>query len=194
MTLKKCSLLEVAALASASLEEAGIRVAVVGGSAITAHVPHVYTSHDVDFAAINGTTRRAFGKALARLGFRARGRDFVHSETRVSLDLVADTPFVDQRPITQFTTVKTRFGAVRVLRFEDAIADRVAAFLHWSDAQSLEVADRALAARAHDISWRRIEQALDALDSSGSQETARLAIAKRRLKAAHRRSSRKEQT
>ena len=52
MTFKGGTLLEVAAQASAALELAGIKVAVVGGSAITSYVPEVYTSKDIDFAAV----------------------------------------------------------------------------------------------------------------------------------------------
>ena len=77
----RCSLLEVAAQASANLERAGIKVAVVGGSAVTAYAPELYTSKDLDFAAINGTNRRQFGAAVAELGFKPDGRDFVHPET-----------------------------------------------------------------------------------------------------------------
>jgi hypothetical protein len=184
MNLKDASLIEIAALASKELEAAGIKAAVVGGSAVTAYVPDVYTSHDIDFAAINGASRREFGAAVAKLGFHASGRDYVNPDVEFSLDLVADTPYVDQRAIKDFTTMPTRFGPVWVLQFEDAIADRIAAFLHWSDSQSLEVAERAVRAYALHISWKSIERALDGLDSSGADGHARLALAKRRLKAA----------
>ena len=185
--MRGLSLLEIAALASKQLAKSGIETAVVGGSSITAYVPRVYTSHDIDFAAINGTTWRAFGAAVAKLGFRADGREFVHPATNISLDLVADTPVVDRRVIKRFTMLKTRYGAVRVLRFEDAIADRISAFLHWSDSQSLDVAARAIAAHSRHVSWKVIERALDALDSSGPDGVARLALAKNRLRAAWRR-------
>jgi len=184
MTFKRGTLLEVAAQASAALQRAGITVAVVGGSAITSYVPEVYTSKDIDFAAINGTSRRAFTQAVAPLGFRPRGRDFVHSNSTFTLDLVADTPYVDQRPITEFETIKTRYGPVRVYSFEDAIADRIAAFLHWSDSQSLDVAEQALKARAPLTNWRRISAVLRQLDTSDPQAARRLRTALKRLRKA----------
>jgi len=185
MSLRRGSLLEIAAQASANLEKAGIKVAVVGGSAVTAYAPEIYTSKDIDFAAINGTSRREFSSALAELGFKPRGRDFAHSATPYTLDLVADTPYVDQRPITEFQTLKTRFGPVRVYKFEDAIADRIAAFLHWGDSQSLDVAERALHARASTTSWRTIRQAVKKLDVSLPEAARRLTLALKRLRAAH---------
>jgi hypothetical protein len=187
MKFKNGSLLEVAAQASQALEQAGIKVAVVGGSAITSYVPSVYTSKDIDFAAVNGTSRRAFTEALAPLGFYPQGRDFVHPRTRFTLDLVADTPYVDQRPITEFETLDTRYGPVRVYLFEDAIADRIAAFLHWSDSESLNVAERALSAHAKKISWRRISGSLRELDTSDLQTARRLKVALNRLRAAYNR-------
>lgn len=186
MSLRGSSLLEVAALASASLERAGIRVAIVGGSAVTAYVPKVYTSKDIDFAAINGAGRREFGSAVAPIGFKPHGRDFVHPETPYTLDLVADTPYVDRHPITEFQTLPTRFGPVRVYKFEDALADRVAAFLHWGDSQSLDVAERALHARASDTQWRGVLGSLRRLDTSLPEAARRLKLAITRLRKAHR--------
>jgi len=185
VSLRKCSLLEVAAQASAHLERAGIKVAVVGGSAVTAYAPDVYTSKDIDFAAITGTNRREFSSAVAPLGFKLEGRDFVHPETSYTLDLVADTPYVDRRPITDFQTLRTKFGPVRVYKFEDAIADRIAAFLHWGDSQSLDVAERALKARAATTEWRRIKESLRKLDARLPDAARRLKLALTRLRKAH---------
>lgn len=181
---KRGSLLEVAAQATSILERAGIAVAVVGGSAITSYVPEIYTSKDIDFAAINGASRRAFTEALAPLGFSPRGRDFVHPESEFTLDLVADTPYIDQRPITEFETLKTPYGPVRVYRFQDAIADRIAAFLHWGDSQSLDVAEQAVRVRAKLINWRQLSATLRKLDSSEPQAGRLLKVALTRLKKA----------
>jgi hypothetical protein len=182
LSLKDCSLIDVAAKASACLNGAGIEVAVVGGSAITAHVPEVYTSHDIDFAAINGTTRRTFSEVIATLGFAARGREYVHPESRYTLDLVADTPYIDQRPILKFATIESRFGPVRAYLFEDAIADRVAAFVHWGDSESLNVAERAVGAKRASTSWKRVQRVLADLDVSEGEGARRLDLATNRLR------------
>lgn len=185
MSFRRGSLLETAAQASTYLERAGIKVAVVGGSAITAYAPKIYTSKDIDFAAINGTTRREFGLAVGELGFKLHGRDFVHPNSVFSLDLVADTPYIDQRPITDFATLETRFGPVRVYQFEDAIADRIAAFLHWGDSQSLDVAERVIQARADLTNWARLRRRLGKLDVSYPEAARRFDVAASRLRAAY---------
>ncbi|HET9341307.1 MAG TPA: hypothetical protein VFO25_00080 [Candidatus Eremiobacteraceae bacterium] len=186
LSLKGASLSEVAAEASRALANAGIPVAVVGGSAVTLHAPDVYTSKDIDFAALRGTTRRAFAEAVAPLGFSASGRDFVHDDTPFTLDLVADTPYIDRRPVTTFVTVKTPHGPVTVYKFEDAIADRIAAFLHWGDLESLEIAERALRAQASKVRWAPVESALRQLDVSLPEAARRLDVALDRLKRAYR--------
>jgi len=140
---------------------------------------------DVDFAAIRGTTRKAFAEALKPLGFQPHGRDFVQRDTPYTLDLVADTPYVDQRPLTSFASIKTRHGPVAAILFEDAIADRVAAFVHWGDLESLDVAERAVAARSRSVRWSSIEAALRQLDASAPVDAKRLAIAVNRVRQAY---------
>ena len=105
----------------------GIEVVVIGGSAITSHVPDVYTSMDIDFAVTSGIDRRRIARALNELGFRKRGRVFVHPETVYALDFVAERPYIDQEPVYDFAEIHTPVGSVRVLHLEDAIADRIAA-------------------------------------------------------------------
>jgi hypothetical protein len=150
------SLVEVAAAVATHLKTHGIDVVVVGGSAITSHVPDVYTSMDVDFAVTSGLDRRRITLALSKLGFRQRGRIFAHADTAYSLDFVADRPYIDQKPVYGFSEIHTLVGNVRVLRLEDAIADRIAAFLHWSDSESLDVAERAASAARDRLTWERI--------------------------------------
>ena len=178
------SLVEVAAVVAERLKSHGIEVVVVGGSAITSHVPNVYTSMDIDFAVTSGADRRRITRVLTELGFQRRGRIFVHPDTRYSLDFVADTPYIDQEPVHEFAEVETSRGTVRVLRLEDAIADRVAAFLHWSDSESLDVAERSAAAARTRLTWKGVDAALRKLDTRLPESAQRAAVARERLRRA----------
>jgi len=80
--------------------------------------------------------------------------------------------------------MKTRYGRFKIFRLEDAIADRVAAFIHWSDSQSLEVAVRALTASASKPSRKAINDVLSHLEILSPDANARMTIARKRLKAA----------
>lgn len=175
------SLVEVAAAVAAHLRTHGIDVVVVGGSAITAHVPGVYTSMDIDFAVTSGINRRRLSLALRELSFQERGRVFVHSDTTYSLDFVADRPYIDKEAVYDFAEIPTATGSVRTLHLEDAIADRIAAFLHWSDSESLDVAERAATAARDRLTWERIDTALRKLDTSPPGSTERMRLARERL-------------
>lgn len=63
-----------------------------------------------------------------------------------------------------FASIETPVGSVRVYHLEDAIADRIAAFLHWSDSESLDVAERSARAARDRISRKRLDAALKALE------------------------------
>jgi hypothetical protein len=178
------SLGEVAAAVSNHLRSHGIEVAVVGGSAITLHVPDVYTSHDIDLAILTGFDRPAAAKALRELGFSEDGREFVNPTTPFSVDLVAATPYIDQRPIRQFDTIPTAAGPVRAYFIEDALADRIAAWLYWADSQSLEVAERVASAARSRISQDRLESSLAALSTGDRVTEERMRVARDRLQRA----------
>jgi hypothetical protein len=178
------SLVEVAALVATHLRTQGIDLVVVGGSAITSHVPNVYISLDIDFAATGGFDRRIAVRALGDLGFKERGRVFSHDETSYTIDFVAEPPHIGRQPIHDFVEIRTSVGSVRVLRLEDAIADRVAAFLYWSDSESLALAERAAAAARDSVSWDRLNAALLKLETSTQESRQRIAVARERLERA----------
>lgn len=181
MNLQDMSLAEVAAFVSEHLRQRGFEVVVVGGSSITLHAPQVYTSHDIDFAVTNGARRRALQKALEEIGFRADGRSFAHPDTPYTVDFVAETPSIDQHAITDFVEIRTSLGSVRTYRLEDALADRIAAFVHWSDRESLAVAERVVAAVPERLTQARLDQALAMIDASYPGAGERAAFARERL-------------
>lgn len=188
MNLQGLTLAEVAAEVNAVLCGEGMRVVVVGGSAITIHAPEVYTSYDIDLAFVSGIERRAITQALAKIGFLPQGRDFVNATTPYTVDIVADTPYVDQRPLHEFVDVQTTHGSVTVVQLRDAIADRVAAFLYWDDSQSLEVAERALRANRTVVVWDDVSWALEQLDHSGPAFEKKFVLARDRLRNVYRES------
>ncbi len=178
------TLSELAATVASHLKRHGIEVVVVGGSAITAHVPDVYTSMDIDFAVTTGLDRRKIAKALRELSFHEQGRVYASRATVYVLDFVADIPHIDQHAITDYVDMRTAAGAFRVYRLEDAIADRVAAFIHWSDSESLDVAERTVAATSERTSWDLVEAALSNIELLNEDAIARMELVQARLRAA----------
>jgi len=176
------TLAEVAAIVSTRLAGFGIDVCVVGGSAITLHSADAYTSHDIDLAILTGIDRRSIEMALSGLGYERDGRVFVHPRSSWTIDIVADTPYIANRPVKTYAEIQTKFGLVRTLEIEDAIADRIAAFLFWNDSQSLEIAETLCGRRAPDVRWSRLTKALDALEATDATSAQNLSFATRRLR------------
>lgn len=143
-------------------------------------------SMDIDLAILTGIDHRAIRKALEEIGYTKHGRVYVHPKSAWTIDIVADTPYIVDRPITTYAEVQTRFGSVRTYELEDALADRVAAFLFWNDSQSLHVAERLMARRAHSIRWSRLKQTFEALEATDALSEKRLNFATKRLRAAYR--------
>jgi len=181
MNFAGMSLAEVAAAVAVHLKTHGMDVVVVGGSAITSHVPDVYTSMDIDFAVTSGIDRRRIALALKEIGFQQDGRIFAHPDCRYTLDIVADRPAIDQVPVYDFAEIQTPSGNVRALRLEDAIADRIAAFLYWSDSEALDVAERSATAARDRLTWERVDASLRKLDTALPDAAQRMKLARERL-------------
>lgn len=136
------------------MRRAGIEAVLTGGACASIHTAGKYTSVDADFVLIGDVSRRQLNDALAPLGFvHARDR-YVHAESafyiefpRGPLAIGADHEI---RPI-EYASGPRRCLA---LSASDSCRDRLAAFYHWNDRQSLEVA--ILIALANRLDWRTI--------------------------------------
>ncbi|MEM6448112.1 MAG: hypothetical protein AAF704_16335 [Cyanobacteria bacterium P01_D01_bin.123] len=78
---KDTSLQELAVLASAALESAGIRAVLSGGAAVSIYSDNAYESADLDFITSEG--RKELAAAIGQLGFVSVGRSrmFEHPES-----------------------------------------------------------------------------------------------------------------
>jgi hypothetical protein len=131
---------DVAAAVATALREAGFGAVLTGGACASIYSAGAYVSHDLDFIIQSGGGRSTLDRALAGLGFIRKHDRYVHPATaffvefpRGPLSIGDDT---DIRPVT------LRIGRARVtaLSATDSCRDRLAAFYHWSDRQSLRSA------------------------------------------------------
>lgn len=76
------SLEELAVLVSQTLEQAGIRAVLSGGSAVSLCSQNEYQSQDLDF--VSSADLKAIGAAIAPLGFYRvkKSRQFEHDDTQ----------------------------------------------------------------------------------------------------------------
>lgn len=147
---------ELAALVSQALERAGITATLSGGGAVTLYSENEYMSSDLDF--VTSARKDAIAEAIAPLGFRLvpGARQFEHPESELFAEFppgplaFGDTVVSDE----EATTLDTEFGPLRIVTPTQSVMDRVAAYAHWNDNQSLDQA--IMVARRQDIAWRAL--------------------------------------
>jgi hypothetical protein len=134
------TLAEVAAAVSGALKRAGIAAVLTGGACAAVYSEGAYQSADLDFVIRGKGTRHSLDAALASIGFVRRGDRYLHPQSAFFVEFprgpLAIGDDFDIRPVD----VKLRTGSVVALSPTDACRDRLAAFYHWSDRQSLGAA------------------------------------------------------
>jgi hypothetical protein len=142
MINESSSLADVAGAVAAALRAIGQDAIVVGGSAATLHAPSVYTSSDIDIVLIDiDYDGRAVRGAMSAIGFEyTKTYMFVHPSSAFTVDFVRAPVAIGNDYPTEFATIETNNGSVRVLRAVDAVCDRLNKFIVWRDFESLGVA------------------------------------------------------
>jgi len=136
----RSSLAEVAACVAEALARAGIRAVLTGGACATLYSEGKYQSFDLDFILQTATTARDLDDAMEVIRFRRVGNHYEHPRARFLVEFPAGPLGIggdlDIRPITY------RIGkvGVKALSATDSCRDRLAAFYHWNDRQSLATA------------------------------------------------------
>ncbi len=164
MTLTaRSSLADVAFAVGAALRRHRIRAVLTGGGCVVLHTDGAYVSHDLDFVlqGPEAVTAARLDEALGELGFRRRGSQYRHPK----LDLYVEFP---PGPLAiggdhAVKPVELRRGrqVLRALSPTDSCLDRLAAFYHWDDRQSLthavEIARRRRVNRRRIATWSAAE-------------------------------------
>ncbi len=135
----RSSVKAIAAHVSQALADAGITAVLTGGSAVSIYSANRYRSYDIDF--VTAASRREISAVMSRLGFeRGRGRHFEHPATRYIVEFVAWPVTVGEEVLHRWSHLRTPMGTLQILTPTQCVKDRLAAFYHWRDSQSLEQA------------------------------------------------------
>jgi hypothetical protein len=147
---------ELGALVCQTLHDAGIVVTLTGGACVAIWSEGKYASHDLDFIEEGPVPRRRLRSALESLGFKEHGRHFIHADTQFFVEFPTGPLMVGDQRVHTVLQRKTSQGRLRLLSPTDCIKDRLAAFFHWNDRQSLEQA--VLVARAQWIDLNELQR------------------------------------
>ena len=137
---KRSTIGDVAAIVGSALRSAGFDAVLTGGACAAIYSAGAYISHDLDFIIRAGGKRAELDDALAAVGFvRARDR-YVHARTAFFVEFPRGPLAIGDD--TNIRPSKLRIGrsTIAALSPTDSCRDRLAAFYHWSDRQSLRSA------------------------------------------------------
>lgn len=145
---------ELAGLVAEQLRNHGIEAVLSGGALVTIYSENRYKSKDLDFVTSAGL--REIERALAPLGFSraSDGRHFIHPGTEFLVEFPSGPLMVGNEHVQtqKVESIATEHGPILVLSPTDSAKDRLAAFLHWSDRQSLHQAEMIAVRHRVDIS------------------------------------------
>lgn len=109
-----------------------------GGACATIYSENRYQSYGLDY--ITYEDMKKVKRALLELGFSEKSGYFQHKDCQWLVEFVSPPVAVGSESIREFSTVETSLGAIKLLRAEDSVKDRLASFYHWNDKQGLQQA------------------------------------------------------
>ncbi len=138
------SLVDGAFAVCTALDTAGFTAVLCGGSAATYYAPEAYMSADNDFVMTVEVPRREIGAILAPLGFREKGRIYVHDAVTWTVDFPRGPLAIGRDVVTMWATVRRGEELLHVINPIDSVRDRCMHYWAWNDysglAQALAVA------------------------------------------------------
>jgi hypothetical protein len=163
--VKEMTNAELAAFIGSALRKRGIDVVLSGGACVSIYSENRYVSMDLDLVNHHFAKRREIREAMQEIGFREEGRHFTHQETDFFVEFPAGPLAVGEEPVKHIDEIRLDTGVLRLISATDCVKDRLAAYYHWNDAQSLEQAVLVAQAKEIDLDeverWSEVEGKLD---------------------------------
>lgn len=152
---KSTPLEEIGALVCEALKENGLDAFLSGGACVSIYTNNKYESYDLDF--VSHADRTKVKAVMEKLGFSQNGsRIYVHPATVFTVEFPGTAMKIGEETIEKFSELKLRNGTLKLLTPTDCVKDRLAAFYHWNDRQSL---DQAIwVSQAHPVNLESIKK------------------------------------
>ena len=167
-TIAEMSMEELVAYVCSKLGEKGIETVLSGGSCVQIYSQGKYTSDDIDLIDRFNGGHTLIKKVMLDMGFKEHNRYFVHDETEWFIEFPRGPLGVGDAPVDTVATLEEETGTLRLLTPTDCIKDRLAAYYHWDDPQSLEQAVWVAEQNSFDIGavkeWSEAEGMVDKFD------------------------------
>ncbi len=159
---------EVAIAVGAQLRRRGVLAVLTGGACVAIYTDGSYVSKDADYVIQGRTQQSTLDEALAELGFMRQGDRYIHSDVSFCIEFLPGPLAIGADLAIRPVEVTLANDVALALSPTDACRDRLAAFFHWHDRQSLALAVRVARCRRVDMEairkWSRAEASLDAFN------------------------------
>lgn len=131
---------ELGAFICEHLRKRGFDPVLTGGSVVAIYSSNKYVSLDLDFVECRGLKAAKLKEAMAELGFRAKNRYFEHPDSSYFVEFPPGPLSLGNEPIREIREIVFVTGMLRLISPTESVKDRLAAWYHWKDRQSLEQA------------------------------------------------------
>ena len=125
---------------SRALAEHRIRAVLTGGASASIHSDGEYLSHDLDYILEHRVTQKQLDLAMTAAGFSRASDKYVHPESPFFVEFPRGPLAIGDDDLVSPVEIRLGKGTILTLSATDACRDRLAAFYHWQDRQSLETA------------------------------------------------------
>lgn len=155
-SIKNMSMIELASYVCDNLAKNDIEVVLSGGSCVEIYSRGDYTSYDLDLINRYNETFYKIKDVMLNLGFKEEGKYFIHDDTSYFIEFPSGPLGVGDDVVSKIETIDTKYGTLKLLTPTDCIKDRLAAYYHWDDLQSLTQA--IWVAQKNDINLKEIKE------------------------------------
>lgn len=108
-----------------------------------------YLTKDIDMVDVTYAKPKTLHAAMAKLGYHKKGRIFENTTTPITVEFPSAPLTAGDEPITETAVIAHESGNIPVVHARDIVKDRLSAFFHWNDNQSLVQALAVM--QGHDI-------------------------------------------
>ena len=105
--------------------------------AVALYTENRYLTTDIDMVDISHQKPAILEAAMAEIGFNKEGRIYTNSSTEIVVEFPSAPLAVGDELISETTMVTSASGDIPILHAADVVKDRLAAYFHWQDQQSL---------------------------------------------------------
>lgn len=150
----KTDIKKIATIVCEELALIGISAVLTGGAVVSIYTNNEYESYDLDF--ITEASLKQIEKVLVGLGFKRDKKYFVHPQTKYFIDFPSPPLVIGNEPVKEWDTLKSNEGRLYILTPTQSVMDRLAAYYHWNDLQSLDQA--VMIASKHPIKLSKVKE------------------------------------